>query len=61
MRAKTTLLTVAALLCFAVAYRFGSHGIRLKDNLCIGLACAAVAVGVGLLGWAFWPAKAERL
>ena len=51
---RTTLLMLAALICFGLAYRFGSHGIRLHDNLCIGLACAAVVVAIALLVGAFW-------
>ena len=46
----TLLLTLAALACLGLAYRFASHGITLHDNFCVGLACAAVAVA-GLLLW----------
>ena len=53
MPVRATLLTLAALVCFAAAYRFASHGIRGKDNFCIGLACIAAAVAVLLLGFAF--------
>ena len=49
-----------ALALFAAAYRFGSHGIRLKDNRCIGLACAALAIGALLLGFAFWNRRRQR-
>jgi len=60
MPVRTTLLTLAALAFFAAAYRFGSHGIKLKDNRCIGLACVAVAVGVLLLACAFWNRRRHR-
>jgi len=53
MPIKTTLLTLAALACLGLAYRFGSHGIRLHDNLCVGLAVGAVAAGSVLLWLAF--------
>jgi len=59
MSMRTTLLTLAALVCLGLAYRFGSHGIRLHDNLCIGLACAAVAVAVFLLVCAFWKRQRQ--
>ena len=53
MSAKTVLLSIAAVVCFAAAYRFGSHGIRLHDHLCVGLAVGAVAAGSVLLWLAF--------
>ena len=53
MPIRTLSLTLASLVLFALAYRFGSHGIRLKDNLCIGLACAVVALGALVLVFAF--------
>jgi len=59
MPVRTMLLTLGALALFAAAYRFGSHGIRLHDNLCIGLACAAVAVAVFLLVCAFWKRQRQ--
>lgn len=55
-----TILTLAALACIAAAYRFVSHGIRLKDNFCIGLACAAVIVGILLLAFAFRKRSLKR-
>jgi hypothetical protein len=57
MPVRTMLLMLGALVLFAAAYRFGSHGIRLHDRLCIGLACAAVAVGAVLLTWAYATAR----
>jgi phosphatidylserine synthase len=53
MPVLATVLTLASLACLAGAYRFASHGIKLKDNFCVGLACAAVAVAVLLLWLAF--------
>ena len=53
MSAKTIFLTIAAAVCFAAAYRFGSHGLRLHDNKCIGLAVVAVTVGLTALWFAF--------
>jgi hypothetical protein len=50
---RTALLALAAIFCFAAAYRFGSHGLRLHDNKCIGLSCIAVAVGAVLFWFAF--------
>jgi hypothetical protein len=50
---KTALLALAAIVCFAAAHRFGSHGFRLHDNKCIGLACIALAVGGALCWFAF--------
>jgi hypothetical protein len=55
-----TFLTLVALGCFAAAYRFASHGIRSKDGLCIGLACAAVAVAFLLLWLAFRNKPRQR-
>jgi hypothetical protein len=60
MPVRTTLLTLAALALFAAAYRFGSHGMKFKDNLCLGLACVAFAVGALLLGCAFWNRRRQR-
>jgi hypothetical protein len=60
MPIRTTLLTLLALVSFVAAYRFGSHGIRLHDGLCIGLACAAVTVGVLSLSWALRPRRHQR-
>ena len=48
-----TLLVIPAVLCFAAAYRFASHGIPAKDGVCISLAGVTVALGVGLLAGAF--------
>jgi hypothetical protein len=53
MSARTILLSIAAVVCFAAAYRFGSHGLRLHDNQCVGLAVVAVAMGLILLWFAF--------
>jgi hypothetical protein len=52
MAIRTISLTLGSLVLFALAFRFGSHGFRLHDNLCIGLACAAIALGVLLLVFA---------
>ena len=57
---RAILLTPAAILCFAAAYRFASHGIRGKDSFCIGLACIALAVAVLLLLFAFRKARRQR-
>jgi hypothetical protein len=53
MSAKKILLLIAAVVCFAAAYRFGSHGFSLNDNKCIGLAAVAVPVGLLLLWLGF--------
>jgi len=53
MSARTVVLSLAAAVCFAAAYRFGSHGLTLHDNKCVGLAVLAVAVGLVLLFFAF--------
>jgi hypothetical protein len=53
MPIRMMLLSIAALACFAAAYRFASHGITLQDNRCIGFACVAVAVAIVLLWLAF--------
>ena len=53
MSAKKISLSIAAGVCFAAAYRFGSHGFRLNDNKCIGLAAVAVIVGLLLLWLGF--------
>jgi hypothetical protein len=53
MSTKTIFLSIAALACFAAAYRFGSHGLTLHDNWCVGFACVAFAVAVLLLWFAF--------
>ena len=51
MRARTVILSLAALVCLAAAYRFASHGIPQHDNRCIAYASTAFAVAV-LLSWA---------
>jgi hypothetical protein len=53
MSARTIFLPIAAVVCFAAAYRFGSHGLRLHDNQCVGFAVVAVAAGLILLWFAF--------
>jgi hypothetical protein len=60
MSARTLLLSIAAIVCFAAAYRFGSHGFTLHDNACIGLSAVAVAVGLILLGFAFRARRPGR-
>ena len=47
-------LAIARLLVFfAAAYRFGSHGITLHDNWCIGYGSVAFAIATLLLWFAF--------
>ena len=58
--AGTILLLLAALFCFAAAYRFASHGITLHDNFCIGLGCAATVVAALLLWGAFRTARRRK-
>jgi hypothetical protein len=53
MRAKTILLSLAAVVCLAAAYRFTSHGIAGHDGRCIGLGSVALAVAALLLWFAF--------
>jgi hypothetical protein len=53
MSAKSLSLSIVAAACLAAAYRFGSHGLRLHDGLCIGLSIAAMATGLLLLWFAF--------
>jgi hypothetical protein len=53
MPVKAILLTLAAILCFAAAYRFGSHGLTLHDNRCVGYAAVASALGLVLVWFAF--------
>ena len=60
MSARTIFLSIAAVVCLAAAYRFGSHGLRLHDNLCLGLAVAAVATGLVLLWFAFGTRQPKR-
>jgi hypothetical protein len=50
---RTVFLKIAALACFAAAYRFAAHGVTLHDNQCIGFAVVAVAVALLLLWFAF--------
>jgi hypothetical protein len=57
MSARAIFLSIAAVVCFAAAYRFGSHGLTLHDNKCVGLAVVAVAIGLVLLWLAFRPKK----
>jgi len=59
MLMRTTLLALAAI-SFAAVYRFASHGIRLKDNRCIGLACIALTVAVLSSGYTFWSWRRQR-
>jgi len=60
MPLRTILPALASIVSFALAYRFASHGIKLKDNLCIGLSCAAVAIGAALLWYASRSRRRER-
>jgi arginine/ornithine N-succinyltransferase beta subunit len=53
MSPRTLFLLTASIACFAASYRFGSHGFRLHDNQCVGLAAVAVGVGLALLWFAF--------
>ena len=53
MRAKTVLLSLAAVVCFAASYRFTSHGIAGHDNRCIAFGSVAFALGALLLWFAF--------
>ena len=53
MSARTLALSIASIICFAAATRFGSHGLRLHDAQCIALAVLATAVGLTLLYLAF--------
>ena len=55
------MLALAALVCFAAAYRFASHGITGHDNRCIGLGCAAFAVAAVLLWSAFRTRRLKRV
>jgi hypothetical protein len=55
-----TILFGPAVVCFAPAYRFASHGITRHDNGCIGLGCVAFAVGGVLLWAAFRNRVAKR-
>jgi hypothetical protein len=57
---RPIVLTLAALICFAAAYRFASHGIRLNDTKCIGLACLAVLVGAVLMWLGFAKKKRQH-
>jgi hypothetical protein len=60
MRARTVLLSLVVIVCFAAAYRFASHGITLHDNFCIGLGSAATVVGALLLWAAFRTRRPKR-
>ena len=53
MPIKSILLSIAALVCFAAAWRFGSHGFMLQDTQCIGLSGIAISVAALLLWFAF--------
>ena len=50
MMIKRIVLSIGAPVCLAAAYRFGSHGLTLHDNLCVALSCLALATA-GLLLW----------
>jgi uncharacterized membrane protein len=52
MPVRSIILSIAALVCFAAAYRFGSHGFTLQDGQCIALSGVATAVAVLLLWFA---------
>jgi hypothetical protein len=60
MSARTIIASIAAVVCFAAAYRFGSHGLRLHDNQCVGLAVLAVVIGLVLLWFAFRKARPKH-
>ena len=53
MRARTVLLSLAAVVFLAASYRFTSHGIAGHDNRCIGYGSVAFAAAVLLLWFAF--------
>jgi hypothetical protein len=53
MRAKTILLSLAALVFLAAGYRFASHGIAGHDNKCIAFGVVAFALAALLLWLAF--------
>lgn len=57
---RTVLLALAAVVCFAAAYRFASHGIKLNDNKCLGLACIALVVGGVMLWFAFLKKRRQQ-
>jgi len=57
---RKALFVIVAALCFAAAYRFASHGIPVHDNKCIGLACAAVTIGILFLWLAFFKNRRQR-
>lgn len=60
MPVRTILFSVAAIVCFAAAYRFTSHGISGRDNFCIGLGAVACAVGSLLLWIALRQSRSSR-
>jgi hypothetical protein len=55
--ASTVLLSLVAIVFFAAAYRFASHGLTQNDNFCIGLSSGACAIGAVLLFFAFRKKK----
>ena len=58
MPVRTICLATLVIGCLAAAYRFGSHGIMLRDSFCVGLAGVAVALAVGLIGTEVWFRRA---
>ena len=60
MRARTILLSLAALVCFGAAYRFASHGFTLHDNKCIAFGFAAFVVASFILWFAFRISPPKR-
>jgi hypothetical protein len=57
MNVKTILLSIAAIVFFAAAYRFGSHGFALHDYQCITFCGIAVGIGALLLCLAIRSAR----
>jgi len=56
---RAVLLALAGV-CLAASYRFASHGIPVRDYLCIALACGAATVAALLVGGAFWSWRRDR-
>ena len=57
---KQTLLKLAALAGFWIAYRMAAHGVTLKQSGTLVFGCLVFVASNGLLAWAFWTGRKRQ-